>query len=301
MDVDEDDDGGHSRDANLVPLEIHSLPDGLWVTVIDRGQELQAQWDVMTFLLNLFSTQDEESIRSHFNSKMSEIEDIHRNIWPDCEVPSLLRSKHGAQPQQGGLYLKKLAMPTSFAICWLVWAISKNKRMRPERDKSKKFARRLLKHVLAVAGTLHFQIKPVGRNSQATAVQVSDRNSCVDSRCFWNAVLKGRIVPFWEAKRNDVADDDVTSTWDRPDWIDYILFSLDPKKGARTLLQPVIWTILAQTALWVDNNVSRLALSTDDRRQTRQKNQQEHLLVRNAVAIDAAVFLLFENDPLKCI
>ena len=138
MDVDEDDDGGHSRDANLVPLEIRSLPDGLWVTVIDRGQELQAQWDVMTFLLNLFSTQDEESIRSHFNSKMSEIEDIHRNIWPDCEVPSLLRSKHGAQPQQGGLYLKKLAMPTSFAFCWLVWAISKNKRMRPERDKSKK-------------------------------------------------------------------------------------------------------------------------------------------------------------------
>ena len=54
MDVDEDDDGGHSRDANLVPLEIHSLPGGLWVTVIDRGQELQAQWDVMTFLLNLF-------------------------------------------------------------------------------------------------------------------------------------------------------------------------------------------------------------------------------------------------------
>ena len=223
------------------------------------------------FCWNLFSTQDEESIRSHFNSKMSEIEDIHRNIWPDCEVPSLLRSKHGAQPQQGGLYLKKLAMPTSFAFCWLVWAISKNKRMRPERDKSKKFARRLLKHVLAVAGTLHFQIKPVGRNSQATAVQVSDRNSCVDSRCFWNAVLKGRIVPFWEAKRNDVADDDVTSTWDRPDWIDYILFSLDPKKGACTLLQPVIWTILAQTALWVDNNVSRLALSTDDRRQNPSK------------------------------
>ena len=173
--------------------------------------------------------------------------------------------------------------------------------MSAERTKTKAFARRFLKHVLQVAGSLQFNITTVGaRGFQAalgSVVQVSETNSCVDSKLLWNMNLKGRIAPTWEARRNDLSED-LSSVWNRPEWIDFIIFALDPRnKSVHTLLASVAWEFLAQTASWVDNNVSRLAVLTGDLLRERQKNKSENLAVKTAVAIEAAEFWLHRNDP----
>ena len=248
-----------------------------------------------------FSTQDEDRLREHFANKTGEIEDIHRKLWPGFEIPDNLVSKHGTEKHEASVYLKKKTMPTSICFCWLAWALEKERRMPAERTKTKAFARRFLKHVLQVAGSLQFNITTVGaRGFQAalgSVVQVSETNSCVDSKLLWNMNLKGRIAPTWEARRNDLSED-LSSVWNRPDWIDFIIFALDPRnKSVHTLLASVAWEFLAQTASWVDNNVSRLAVLTGDLLRERQKNRSENLAVKTAVAIEAAEFWLHRNDP----
>ena len=304
MDVDYADDSDsqiQDQDASLVSIQNHGLPDGLFVTVVDHGREMQSQWSVTDFLKQIFSTQDEDRLREHFANKTGEIEDIHRKLWPGFEIPDNLVSKHGTEKHEASVYLKKKTMPTSICFCWLAWALEKERRMPAERTKTKAFARRFLKHVLQVAGSLQFNITTVGaRGFQAalgSVVQVSETNSCVDSKLLWNMNLKGRIAPTWEARRNDLSED-LSSVWNRPEWIDFIIFALDPRnKSVHTLLASVAWEFLAQTASWVDNNVSRLAVLTGDLLRERQKNKSENLAVKTAVAIEAAEFWLHRNDP----
>ena len=290
--------------ASLVTILNCRLPRELLVTVVDGGREVQSQWEVQIFLSKLFTTSDEDSLRQHFINKSAEIERIHQHIWPGVSVPALLKSKHEVMhPAEnqirnnicGPVYLKRKTMPTSLAMSWLVWSVSKNKRMAVDRLKSQVFARELLSYALEKAGTWNFNIQTVG-NSRAGIVtaQISTRNDCFDYRVLWEPKLKGRIVSLWESRR--VAGG-LTSNWDRPQWIDFILFALDPTNSTvPQLLSSVACSLLAQVAFWMDTNIGKLAIDGDDIRQARQKNQREQKFVTQHAMIEAASFLLFEND-----
>jgi len=299
MDVDDTDLPSNAAETSLVPIETHELGDGIFVTVVDGGKDTQAQWDVVFFLQNLFTTRDEDKLRDHFVTKKKEIEKIHEKLWPDYEVPPLLESKHGAvKASEGNLYLKRRCMPTTLSMSWLVWSVSMSRRMPADRRSSQLFLRKFLQTVLVAAGTLQFTVKTIGtRRVKTKTLQVSTRNSCLHSSDVWSLRLQEQIQPEWEARLGDRQDEQVSSSWDRPEWIDLILFSLDPKnKRSSPLLTPVAYSILEQTAEWIDSNVGKLALRTSDALHTRQKNRTDNTAVTRYVAIEAAVWLLFEND-----
>ena len=304
-------DGGENADivdASLVPLLNCTLPNGLFVTIIDEGQELQSQWWLVPLMSQIFSTKDSESLRDHFTSKFPQFRKIHEEMWPGFELPPILLSKFESESSEGDksvagphqpVFLRQKTVPTSVAMAMLGWAVSKGKRMPKERLKSQDFMRQLLNHVLAVAGTLSFDVVPVGKGLPGRTIRVSTLNDCLDFQDLWIVTLKGRIAPRWNFRKLAADDEQVTSNWDRPQWIDFILFSLDPTNtSAVDILRRPALNILAQVASWMDGNMSKLAVTAESIGQIRQKTRRETMVLTNQVMRDAAMFLLHDNDPL---
>ena len=305
MDVDSPDESPPVRDSTLVNIFECVLPGDVAVTIVEGREEVQAQWSISSFLKNIFSTKDTDSLRQHFADKLDEIKEVHERIWPGYVVPPMFLSKHDQADQEGRgeslgpTFLKTKTMPTSIAMSWIVWSVSKSKRRDIDRVKSQTFLRNLLVHVLEVAGTLQFSVVAVAKaNARAKDIEISERNDCIDYRNLWDNKIKGRIVWVWEETKRR-GESQITSNWDRPHWIDFIVFALDPKSGsAPQLLAPVAWSILAQTAAWMDTNMGRLALSFQSVQNSRHKNRQETLRVTKQDLTHLAQFLLFENEPL---
>lgn len=304
-------DGGENADivdASLVPLLNCTLPNGLFVTIIDEGQELQSQWWLVPLMSQIFSTKDSESLRDHFTSKFPQFRKIHEEMWPGFELPPILLSKFESESSEGDksvagphqpVFLRQKTVPTSVAMAMLGWAVSKGKCMPKERLKSQDFMRQLLNHVLAVAGTLSFDVVPVGKGLPGRTIRVSTLNDCLDFQDLWIVTLKGRIAPRWNFRKLAADDEQVTSNWDRPQWIDFILFSLDPTNtSAVDILRRPALNILAQVASWMDGNMSKLAVTAESIGQIRQKTRRETMVLTNQVMRDAAMFLLHDNDPL---
>ena len=302
MDVDE---GENEAEATLVPLLVCRLPYDVFVTVIDNSKDVQAQWWVVPLMGQIFTTKNEDSLRDKMSEKFEEFVGIHSEVWPGYTIPPLLKSKfesenhkrkYGTDESKQPVYLRQKTVPTSIAIASLIWALSKPKRMHREREKGQQFMRGLLGHVLAVAGTLKFDIAPVGtKNARVKRVEISTRNEFFDSSDLWDGRLKGRIWPTWELQRLG-KDPMISSNWDRPQWIDLILFCLDPSNNV-PILKPVVFTILAQLAAWIDDNLSRLAVGADTLDQQRQKTRGGNAAITKDVLVKAATFLLFENEP----
>ena len=293
------------RESTLVNILECALPGETTVTIL-LDENVQSQWSVTSFLRNIFCTQDTDSLRQHFMQKTDEIKDIHEKIWPGYTVPPMYMSRHDQAESSdirgenlGPTFLKTKTIPTSLAVSWLVWSVSKSKRREIDRVKSQKFLRNLLEHVLEAAGTLRFSVVAIGRpNARAQDVQISHRNDFFDHEKLWDNRVRGRIVRVWEEARLR-QDSQITSNWDRPQWIDFVVFALDPKSGsAPQLLAPLAWSILAQTAEWMDNNMERLAVSSQSIRNSRQKNREETMRVTKSVLTSLAQFLLYENEPL---
>ena len=302
-------DGGANAgivDSSLVPLLVCTLPDGLFITIIDEGKELQSQWWLVPLMSQIFSTKDSDALRDHFGSKFPQFRKIHEEMWPGFELPPILLSKFESESSEGNVagphqpvFLRQKTVPTSVAMAMLGWAVSMGKRMPKERLKSQNFMRHLLTHVLTVAGTLSFDVVPVGKGLAGRTIQISTLNDCLQFQDLWTTTFKGRIAPRWNFRKLAADDDQVTSNWDRPQWIDFILFSLDPTNtSAVDILKPLAFNILAQVASWMDGNMSKLAVTAESIDQIRQKTRRETMVLTNQVMRDAAMFLLHDNDPL---
>lgn len=296
MDVDLDD--GVDADfgkANLAKLCNCVLPSELLVTIVDDGVSGQCQWAVLPLMRQLFSTKREMKLRDNFRDKESEVKDIHLLLWPGVIVPEPAISKHEKEFEEGqSVFLKQKAMATSLAISWMTWAVSKAKRMPPDRAKSQVFLRSLLNHVLEVAGTLSLRVVRAG-DGQEISMRVSTRNPFFQSGNLWTRAIRGSIVHRWESRRVDANEEQVTSSHDRPHWIDFILFACHPQAGCSHLLMPLALQMLAQIAFWMDENMSRLALDVQVLQKNRQKNEFQSKFVLRQELTEAAEFMLREN------
>ena len=301
MEVDAETEEGDDCEAAMVNLLECLLPDDLLVTIV-QDHDIQAQWAAFPFLMQLFRAQDPEKIREYYthSDRWEEIQDVHRQLWPGHGLPQILVSKHESKEDTAGqgVFLKHKSMPTSFAVSWLAWAVSNSKRMPPDRLRSQQFLRRLLTHVLAVAGTLRFNILRVGdRNASLAEVQVTSLNDQLNARALWTQAVHRSLQTTWNRKRLD-ENHPLESSDDRPSFIDVIIFGLDPKcQPANLWLKPLASTILAQTASWMDDNIARLAVSADERNQSRQKNRKLSKSINWLAMANLAMFLINENDP----
>ena len=299
MDVDSDDDGVNADfgKANLAKLCHCVLPGELMVTIVDDGLSGQCQWAVLPLMRQLFSTKRDMKLRDNFRGKGSEVKDIHLLLWPGVIVPESAISKHEKEFEEGqAVFLKQKTMATSLAIAWMTWAVSKAKRMPPERARSQAFLRSLLNHVLEVAGTLSLRVVRAGQfDGQEISMRVSTRNPFFNSDNLWTRAIRGSIVHRWESRRVDENEEQVTSGHDRPHWIDFILFACDPHAGCSHLLVPLALQMLAQIAFWMDENMSRLALDVQVLQQNRQKNEFQSKFVLRQELTEAAEFMLREN------
>jgi DUF1365 family protein len=87
MDVDDTDLPSNAAETSLVPIETHELGDGIFVTVVDGGKDTQAQWDVVFFLQNLFTTRDEDKLRDHFVTKKRKLRKSMKNCGRITKFP----------------------------------------------------------------------------------------------------------------------------------------------------------------------------------------------------------------------
>ncbi len=306
MDVIDDDVG--EGIATLVSLSECILPSDVIVYILKDIDE-QCQWYAIPFLKHLFKTNDEEKLRTHFSTKMDEVRQIHELLWPGFQIPPIFISKHEKDMRDNDdsghelqtVFLKQKSMTTSWAMSWLFWAISKERRMPPDRAQSQAFIRTLFSHVLQRAGSLSLRLAPAGgAGGVVAAIRISMDDPFISSRYLWDRVLRTRISHEWESRRVCAIYEQVTSPYERPHWIDFLVFGCDPSIRCSYLLKPLVCSIVSQVAKWMDDNMSRLALEIVTRNRSKQKTAAESKAVLKHVLVEAACFYLYENDNLIC-
>lgn len=312
MDIEE---GADENDqAALVGLIECILPQDVLVTMVDPhgdtpDRAIQAQWAVVPLMRRIFRAKNETKLHVLFTEKFAEVQETHRELWPGFGPPKMLQSKHQratansdseAEPQI--VYLKQKSVPTSMAMAWLAWGASKSRRMAEDRSRTLSYLKELLDHVLQRAGKLDFRVVKIGRPQDGeTSVQVSAMNPYLNSRLLWTKSQDCRIVPTWELCRID-SKHAVSSGADRPHWLDIVAFAVDSKGGlAQRLLKPLAFTLLAQAASWMDDNMSRLALEASEFQRTGRKNRFQSKAANFLAMVQAANFLLQENETLAYI
>ena len=132
------------------------------------------------------------------------------------------------------------------------------------------------------------------------AIRISMDDPFISSRYLWDRVLRTRISHEWESRRVCAIYEQVTSPYERPHWIDFLVFGCDPSIRCSYLLKPLVCSIVSQVAKWMDDNMSRLALEIVTRNRSKQKTAAESKAVLKHVLVEAACFYLYENDNLIC-
>ena len=296
MDIDEEESDG--EECRLIPLQSCILPCDLLVTIIDHGNEVQSHWAAIPLMRCLFRTSSTEKLTMAFKSKSLEIVEVHKTMWPGFEPPKVLESKHAAGTEaEQVIFLKQTSISISLAVSWMVWSISKTARMKEDIERCQTFLRTLLDHCLDIAGELEFKVKRVGtRDEMDSIARVTKFNPYFDSDSLWTSATGMRIAAAWERSR--ISEHiPVTSRCTAPQWVDLILFALQPKSSKESLLlKPLVLSILPQLTYRMDENMARLAISVEEFQRSKHKNQLQSTAANRLAMVDAAIFILHEND-----
>ena len=283
----------------MVELHRSAVPGNPAIEVITLAStSIQAQWSVVDLLSNLFQTKAEKKLLAHFTDKRELVEDVHRAIWPGQDLPDLLVSKHEADSGESladqSFFLKRKTVPTSLAFSWILWAVSHGKRLSSDKKLAIKFFHEFFTHAVGVGASLNFQICQVGTRELLT-LEVTSQNSMLDSRYLWNRVIYARIVDEWNICRLN-PESPITSYIGRPSFADLICFAFGAAAGAGRILQPLVLSMLAQFAKWVDENVRKLSVQAAGYIQKIEKNRMRHMTALTHSIAEAAQFYLNENE-----
>ena len=122
----------------------------------------------------------------------------------------------------------------------------------------REFLSQLIQHATTRAGTLSFQVKRVGSRVPSTATLEAHAQSLAGVE-IWSQTVSSRLKPVWAMERLQGL---VNSDFNRPTMADVICFALDLKGTiVSKLVRPLAMTLLAQLAIWVDENIQLLSLA----------------------------------------
>ena len=275
------------------------------VTVAEGHADLQAQWAVPDFMLNLFTTKKITTAMARFREpeKVAQVSDMHREIYAGQPVPKLLKTKHEAEASgatKQPFYLKGRTMPTSLAFSWMGWAISHYKRQGPEVERARSFCRQLLAHILEHSGAVPMQVQALG-TAFLVDVEVRHPGGHFPPDILWRRIFLSRLRPAWEMLRREGI---VISDLQRPTLADVVFFGLCPPGGAHeahagelALVRPLSLSLLRQLATWVDGKMLALSLEQLSYHLGMEKNQARQQVALRAAVTVAAMHYLQENEP----
>ena len=282
------------------------------VTVADDFPELQGQWSVSDFLMNLFQTQAADKAMERFRDaeRTSQVHEAHRTLFPGKPIPNLLTAKHEKQAsRQQPFFLKEKTVPTSIAFAWILWAVTgsgvtgNRSRTVAQRQPGYGFLRGLISHSVERFGRLTLLVSRVGlARGRDTSADITHPSASLSGELVWSQAVRPRIRSAWEAfQRAGV----LRSDWQRPTVADLIIFSVThPVAGGESasLARPLGLSLLRQFATWLNDNLSLLSVDALGYRAGMEKNRARQQLALTEATTAAAMFYLFENASrrLRC-
>ena len=195
-------------------------------------------------------------------------EAVHVCLWPGWSIPEGTKSKKASfymrQPaSESTVWFTATCMPTSLFVSYLVWGLSHWKRSSDDRLVAGQAFSKLFSKLLGSLPSQRFGVPRVDENMWSD-VRVSE-SLTIPGHLIWpqNQLKSQSLRASWEARlRNQKFS--VSSTFDRPRLLDFILFALDPSNPAARHIPGVVQTaycLVTQLACILDEQFQAAATS----------------------------------------